>query len=289
MSSALPQIFDRPLIARHLARRPADVDDFVTASVLVDLEDRLATVSRGFEQALIMGPDASRLPETATSAIGPFTFTRASTLLPFGDTPPLDPEALALPRDDYDLIVSLFDLQVVNDVPGMLARIRAHLRPDGLFLAAALGGDSLTELRQAFLAADAMVSGGAYARVAPFIPLADAGGLLQRAGFALPVADAETTTVRYGSALALMRELKALGASNPLADRPNRLATRSLITAAAAAYESEAADADSRVRATMQIVWLAGWAPHDNQQKPLRRGSATVSLKDVLGASDAAD
>lgn len=289
MSSALPQIFDRPLIARHLARRPPDADDFITASVLADLEDRLGTVSRAFEQALIIGPDAARLPTTGISAIGPFSFERASTLLPFGETPVLNPEALALPRDDYDLIVSLFDLQVVNDVPGMLARIRAHLRPDGLFLAAALGGDSLTELRQAFLAADVALSGGAYARVAPFIPLSDAGGLLQRAGFALPVADAETMTVRYGSALALMRELKALGASNPLADRPNRLATRGLIAAAAAAYEAEAADPDARVRATLQIVWLAGWAPHDSQQKPLRRGSATVSLKDVLGTSDPAD
>ena len=143
--------------------------------------------------------------------------------------PLVDPEALDLPRRGYDLIVSIFDLDVVNDVPGFLARARAHLRGDGLFLAAAIGGDSLTELREAFLSADAEVGGGAFLRVAPFIPLSEAGGLLQRAGLALPVTDVETHTVRYETPLRLMRELKALGASNPLADRPHKLATPALI------------------------------------------------------------
>jgi hypothetical protein len=195
----------------------------------------------------------------------------------------LDPEALTLPRQDYDLVVSVFDLNVVNDVPGFLFRVRAHMRGDGLFLAVALGGDTLTELRQAFLAADAMLSGGAFARVAPFIPVADVGGLLQRAGFALPVGDVETHVVRYRDPLRLMRELKALGASNPLADRPGKLATRSLVAAAAANYEAANADPDGKVRATLELVWMSGWAPHDSQQKPLKPGSAEVSLAKVLG------
>ena len=279
----LPKVFDRTLIAEHLSRRPAEPDDFVTQLALDDLASRLLTVSRDFEQARIMAPDGARLPRMGRSANGAFAFERVSTVLGSPEAPQVDPEALLLPREGYDLIVSLFDLQVINDVPGFLARIRAHLRPDGLMIAAALGGDSLTELRQAFLRADAETSGGAFARVAPFIPLADAGGLLQRSGYALPVTDLETYPIRYGDLLRLMRELKGLGAQNPLADRPGRMATRTLIAAAGAAYAELAGDPDGRVRATLEIIWLSGWAPHENQQKPLRPGSATVRLKDVLG------
>lgn len=282
-STVAPKIFDRELIARHLRRRPAEHDDFVTRLVLADLADRLGAVTRDFEQAIILSPDASVLPLAGESANGPFRFERASTVLPVDGVPLIDPELLDLPRRDYDLIVSLFDLDVVDDVPGYLARARAHLRGDGLFMAAAIGGDSLTELREAFLTADSEIGGGAFLRVAPFIPLNAAGGLLQRAGLALPVSDVETHTVRYQSPLSLMRELKALGASNPLADRPHKMATLKLIQAASAAYEALAADSDGRVRATLEIVWMSGWAPHERQQKPLRPGSATVSLTKILG------
>lgn len=278
-----PRVFDRELVARHLMRRDPAVDDFVGQVVLDDLAARLITITRDFQQALIMAPEGARLPLLGRSANGVFSFERASTVLGSTEAPLVDPELLVLPRTGYDLIVSLFDFQVINDVPGFLSRLRAHLRPDGLMIAAALGGDSLVELRQAFLEADSQHSGGAFARVAPFIQLADAGGLLQRAGLALPVTDLETYPVRYSDALNLMRELKALGAQNPLADRPDRMATRTLIGMAAAAYQQLAGDPDGRVRATLEIIWLLGWAPHDSQQKPLRRGSAKVSLKDVLG------
>jgi len=281
-----PNVFDRSLIAAHLERRAAGQDDFVTQLALDDLASRLITVSRDFERALIMAPDGSQLPLMGRSASGAFAFERRSTVLGSTEAPLVDPEALLLERDDYDLIVSLFDLQVVNDVPGFLARIRAHLRPDGLMIAAALGGDSLTELRQAFLRADSEISGGAFARVAPFIPLADAGGLLQRSGYALPVTDLETYPVRYAEPLRLMRELKGLGAQNPLADRPGRMATKTLLAAASAAYSELARDPDGRVRATLEIIWLSGWTPHESQQKPLRPGSATVRLRDVLGKDD---
>jgi hypothetical protein len=277
-----PKVFDRALIARHLDRRPRGHDDFVTRLVLADLEERLSTVTRSFEQALIMSPDASVLPVSGRSANGPFSYERVSTVRTVDGLPLVDPEVLDLPRRGYDLIVSLFDLDVVDDVPGFLARMRAHLRGDGLFLAAAIGGDSLTELREAFLSADAETGGGAFLRVAPFIPLSAAAGLLQRAGLALPVSDVETHTVRYETPLSLMRELKALGASNPLADRPHKMATLKLIRAASAAYEALAADSDGRVRATLEIVWMSGWAPHESQQKPLKPGSAEISLTKVL-------
>lgn len=280
--AAPPKIFDRALIARRLARRSAP-GDFVLALVLEDLAERLLTVSRRFERALIMAPMAGALPLAGTSGAGEFAFARAATAVASGEAPLLDPENLRLPRDDHDLVVSLLDLQCVSDVPGLLARVRAHLAPDGLFLAAALGGDTLIELRQAFLAADAEVCGGAFARVAPTIPLAEAGPLLQRTGFALPVADVETRIVRYASPLALFEELRLLGASNPLADRPQRLATPKLLAAASEAYRRIAADPDGRVRATLEIVWFSGWSPHESQQKPLAPGSARVSLADVLG------
>lgn len=273
--SAPPRLFDPTQIARNLARRNSG-DNFVRDLVLEDLGDRLGAHRRDFSRAALIGPDAATLPETLFTANGPVRVERVEAFA--GEFP-------ALPEGPFDLIVSLLHLQAVDDVPGHLARLRQVLRPDGLLMAAFVGGESLTELREAFLAADLQVSGGASARVAPMAQVRDAGALLQRAGFALPVADVETHRVRYATPFALMAELKALGASNPLADRPRRFATRSLLAAAAGAYADRDSDADGRVRATLEIIWMAGWVPHESQQKPLRPGSATVSMKDLLGKS----
>ena len=270
-----PAIFDTALIARHLARRP-QATDFVTDLVLADLEDRLAALIREFPRAAIIGPDLDRLPAFGQTASARFAFERHAAFLGTDEVP-------ALEGDGYNLIVSILHLQAVNDVPGYLARLRARLAPDGLLLIAALGGETLTELREAFLAADALVFGGVSARVAPMIQVRDAGALLQRAGLALPVADVETHTVRYSSPFALMAELKALGAANPLVDRSRRLASPALLTAAANAYLAQDSDADGRIRATLEIVWLSGWVPHESQQQPLKPGSATTRLGDVLG------
>lgn len=270
-----PKIFDTALIARHLARRTPGTTNFVMDLVLGDLEDRLGTLIRDFSRALIIGPDRDGLPLTGQSASASFTYQRLAAFAGEDDLS-------GLPDGPFDLIVSLLHLQAVNDVPGYIARLRAILAPDGLLTIAALGGDTLTELREAFLAADSLVTGGASARVAPMIQVRDAGGLLQRAGLALPVADVETHIVRYPTPFALMAELKSLGAANPLADRPRRLATPALLAAAANAYAERDADPDGRIRATLDIIWLSGWAPHENQQKPLKPGSATARLGDVL-------
>ncbi|WP_332691149.1 SAM-dependent methyltransferase [Devosia sp.] len=268
-------IFDTALIARNLARRPGN-GDFVTDLVLADLADRLGTLIREFPKALIIGPDVDKLPALGQTANASFPFERLPAFTAGDELP-------EIVGSDYNLIVSLLHLQVVNDVPGYLARLRARLAPDGLLMVAALGGETLTELREAFLAADSMVYGGASARVAPMIQVRDAGALLQRVGLALPVADVETHVVRYASPFALMAELKALGAANPLVDRPKRLATPALLTAAANAYVARDGDPDGRIRATLEIIWLSGWAPHESQQQPLRPGSATTRLGDVLG------
>lgn len=277
-----PLVFDRPRIAANLARRNG-APDFITDLVVADLADRLAPITRRFERALLLGPDPRLLPQMAQSANGPIAFTPMSTLLTVDGFAAADPEHLVLPRADYDLIVSLLDLQTVNDVPGFLDRLRRHLAPDGLLLAAAIGGKTLTELRDAFLAADVEILGGVSPRVAPMIDVRDAGALLQRAGFALPVADLETHTVRYGSPLALFDELRALGATNPLLARDTRLVTPRHLMRAAELYAERFSDTDGRVRATLEILWLSGWAPHEGQQKPLRPGSATTSLREALG------
>ncbi|MDP2780517.1 methyltransferase domain-containing protein [Devosia sp.] len=270
-----PRIFDTPLISQHLARR-TELGNFVTDLVLADLEDRLTALIRVFPRAAIIGPDLDKLPSFGQAASARFAFERYAAFAGEDDVP-------ALTGDDYNLIVSILHLQAVNDVPGYLARLRARLAPDGLLLVATLGGDTLTELREAFLAADAMVYGGASARIAPMLQVRDGGALLQRAGLALPVADVETHIVRYPTPLALMAEIKALGAANPLLDRSRRMASPALLAAAAQAYTERDSDPDGRIRATLEIVWLSGWAPHDSQQKPLKPGSATTRLGDVLG------
>lgn len=281
--SAPPRLFDRARLAQRLAQRLAhrtsEKPDFITQLVTEDLLDRLAPIKRKFEHAAILGPFAPHLPQSARSAEGDVEFSRFSTLVEVDGLPLVEPEALGLPHTDYDLIVSLLDLQTVNDVPGFLTRLHRHLRPDGLLMVAAIGGRSLSELRAAWLEADIARHGGAVARVAPFMDVRDAGGLLQRAGLALPVADIETHRVRYANPLALMREIKALGAANPMAEHAPFLVTPNQLQKAVSAYPC---DPDGRIGATLEIVWLSGWAPHESQQKPLAPGSGQISLGCVL-------
>ena len=173
-------------------------------------------------------------------------------------------------------------LQFVNDLPGTLIQIRRALKPDGLFLAAMIGGDSLTELRQAFAQAEAEVEGGVSPRVAPFADLRDLGALLQRAGFALPVTDVDRVTVRYASPLALMHDLRRMGAANALTERRRTPLRRATLRRLLEIYAERFADPDGRIRATFEIVWLSGWAPHESQQQPLKPGSAKTRLADAL-------
>lgn len=182
--------------------------------------------------------------------------------------------------------MSLLALQSVNDLPGALLQIRRALRPDGLLLACLFGGDTLTELRQSFAAAESELEGGASPRVAPFADVRSAGGLLQRAGYALPVVDLERVTVRYGGAFGLMGDLRAMGLTNALAERRRTPLRRATLMRTAAIYAERFADPDGRVRATFDMVWLSGWSPHESQQKPLKPGSAKARLADALGTAE---
>jgi SAM-dependent methyltransferase len=191
-------------------------------------------------------------------------------------------EILALAPESLDLVISALAFQFVNDLPGVLAQIRRALRPDGLLLAAMIGGDTLSELRQSFAAAEAECEGGVSPRVAPFADLRDVGALLQRAGFALPVTDVDRVVVRYDSAFALMQDLRRMGATNVLVERRRTPSRRATLLRMAQIYGERFADPDGRIRATFDVIWLSGWAPHESQQKPLRPGSAKVGLAEAV-------
>lgn len=195
-------------------------------------------------------------------------------------------EALPFAEASLDLVVSALALQYVNDLPGTLVQIRRALKPDGLLLAALAGGDTLMELREAFAAAESEIDGGISPRVAPFADLRELGALLQRTGFALPVIDSDRVVVRYDSAFTLMRDLRRMGATNALTERRRVPLRRATLARMAEIYSQRFADADGRVRATFEIIWLSGWAPHASQQQPLKPGSAQRRLADALGTAE---
>lgn len=290
----IPTLFDRRLIAARRRRAIAAAvpgSDFLVEHVAADLGDRLAAVSRRFSVAVAVGGPTDALAAAVAGSGRADRVIRADVFAagPDGRHPVdvvLDDERLPFAPGSVDLIVSGLSLQWVNDLPGALVQARRALRPDGLFLASFVGGDSLFELRRAFLAAESERSGGASPRVAPFADLRDLGGLLQRAGFALPVTDLDRLTLRYATPFHLMRELAALGAANPLVDRRRGLTSPRLLARAADLYADADADPDGRVRATLALVSMSGWAPHESQQQPLRPGSAKARLADALKAAE---
>jgi SAM-dependent methyltransferase len=190
---------------------------------------------------------------------------------------------LDLPEEAFDLITSGLALQHANDLPGALIQLRRALRPDGLFIGCLAGGATLTELRQSLAEAESEITGGVSPRVFPFADVRDMGSLLQRAGFALPVTDSETITVRYSNSFSLIADLRSMGATNVLTERSRRFTSRKLFLKAADVYQRRFSDPDGKIRATFEIIWLTGWAPHESQQKPLKPGSAKQRLADALG------
>lgn len=278
--SSNPAIFDRKLMRRRQARAIAyGSETFLIDRVAADLGERLEAVLRTFERAADIGTptDAVRRVLKASGKVA---------AIYGGDSLVADEEALPFADGSLDLVVSALALQFVNDLPGTLIQIRRALKPDGLLLAALPGGDTLVELREAFAEAEAEIEGGVSPRVAPFADVRALGGLLQRAGFALPVVDSDRLTVRYDSAFALMRDLRRMGATNNLVERRRTPLKRATLLRMAAIYAKRFADADGRLRATFEIVWLSGWTPHDSQQKPLKPGSATQRLADALGSKE---
>jgi SAM-dependent methyltransferase len=280
-------VFDRMLLrARRRRALALGAETFLIDRVAADLAERLDAVLRAFPVAVDLGTptDALRRALAGRKSVG----TVVSAAQPPREDLDVAADEEALPFRDasLDLVVSALALQFVNDLPGTLIQIRRALKADGLFLAALLGGDTLTELRQAFAAAEADIEGGASPHVAPFADVRALGGLLQRAGFALPVTDVDRLTVRYASPFALMTELRRMGATNALVERRRAPLRRATLLRMAEIYAGRYADADGRIRATFEVVWLSGWAPHESQQKPLRPGSAQARLADALGVRE---
>jgi SAM-dependent methyltransferase len=282
-----PIVFDRSLQRRRRLRAatlpPAD---FLLDHVAGELADRLGMVLRRFE----IGVDLGTPGEAVRAALGKLdvvgTIVGADVIARGKPFVIADDEALPFRDASLDLVVSGLALHFANDVPGVLAQIRRALKPDGLFVAALFGGDTLTELRQAFAQAESEVDGGVSPRVAPFADLRQLGALLQRAGFALPVIDVERVTARYDSAVDLMHDLRRMGATNPLVARRRVPLRRKTLMRMADIYARRFADSDGRIRASFDVVWLSGWAPHPDQQQPLRPGSAKLRLAEALGTRE---
>ena len=285
-----PRLFDRALLNRRLDRalRAGALTsgaDFLLRRAAQDLEERLAIVSRAFADAADIGtpgPHAAEVLAARREARSTLRVAPTASSAGFPGALVGDFERLPLAPGSADLIVSLLALHHANDLTGALIQMRLALRPDGLALVALLGGDTLTELRQALTTAESEITGGAAPRVAPFADVRAIGGLLQRAGVALPVVDSDRATVRYRDLGSLLRDLRAAGAANALVERSRRPLTRDILALAEAIYRERFADPDGRLRATFEILWISGWAPHQSQPKPLKPGSAAMRLEDAL-------
>jgi SAM-dependent methyltransferase len=290
-----PLIFDR-LLVRTRRRRALRLgpETFLIDRVAEEFADRLKAVLRRFDIAADLGTPTEAVRAALARSGSIATMIAVDRLIEAAPGPAddeasaalcvvADEEALPFAAGALDLVVSGLTLQAVNDLPGVLVQIRRALKPDGLFLAALLGGETLTELRQSFAAAETECEGGVSPRVAPFPDLRDMGTLLQRAGFALPVLDADRLAVRYATPLALLHDLRRMGAANPLIERRRTPLRRATLMRAMDIYAARFADPDGKVRASFDIIWLSGWAPHESQQQPLRPGSAKTRLADALG------
>jgi SAM-dependent methyltransferase len=284
-----PHIFDRQLLRKRQARaRTQGAVTFLLDRVAEDLVDRLAPVLRTFSLAADIGTptDAARKALAASGQRETIVTLSAARRGERSLQIAADEEALPFADGSLDLAVSALSLHAVNDLPGTLVQIRRALRPDGLFVAALLCGDTLTELREAFASAESEIEGGLSPRVAPFADLRELGALMQRAGFALPVVDSDKLVVRYDSVFALLRDLRGMGATNVMIERRRTPLKRATLMRMAEIYRERFADRDGRVRATFEIGWLMGWAPHESQQKPLKPGSAARRLADALGTRE---
>ena len=269
-SFAPPILFDRALLhARQTRAEKLGPATFLLDRIAGEMAERLHAVLREFAQAADIGTPGATLREATRARVG--SIVRV-------DLPDTETQPLALQPASIDLAMSALAFQFVNDLPGVLAQIYRALKPDGLLMAALLGGDTLTELRQCFAAAEADIEGGVSPRVAPFADLRDVGALLQRAGFALPVTDVDRIVVRYDNAFALMHDLRRMGATNILVERRRMPTRRATMLRMAEIYRERFSDADGRIRATFDLIWLSGWAPHESQQQPLKPGSAKASL-----------
>jgi len=288
--------FDRKLVAQHRHRAAAGFQDcdFLVRRTAEEISGRLQTTNRTFQVALDLGCHHATMAQEALAPAGIQTILSADlspTMLRHASAAPgfkfaADEEFLPIKPASLDLATSALSLHWVNDLPGALVQIRQALKPDGLFIGALFGGETLHELRQVLMQAEEECEGGTSLRISPFADVRDLGSLLQRAGFAMPVVDADLVTVRYDTLFHLFRDLKNMGETNALHARRRVPMKRRTLMRAAELYHAQFADSDGRLRASFEILYATGWAPHESQQKPLRPGSAAMRLADALKSQD---
>ncbi|MCK6105690.1 MULTISPECIES: class I SAM-dependent methyltransferase [unclassified Brevundimonas] len=286
-SEAPPRIFDAKRRQDRLTRSAGRFDqaDFLHVRAAENAAESLEAILRDFPVAVDLSAhpgvfDQAVRASDAAGRVGPVIAT-----LDLAQRAAPGAQALPLDADSTDLIVSLLTLHWANDLPGALAQIRRALKPDGLFIGTLFGAGTLKELRGVLTEAELAERGGAQARVSPFADGYDGAALLQRAGFALPVSDVDRFTVRYRDLFALVRDLRAMGETNVLQGMVRPL-NRRIVARAAALYAERYGLEDGRIPATFEIIHLAGWKPHESQQKPLPRGSAKTRLADALGVRE---
>ncbi|MCB1651025.1 MAG: methyltransferase domain-containing protein [Alphaproteobacteria bacterium] len=278
-------IFERKARERFYRRSKTQFEDydFLFRWSEAQLLDRLQDIKRDFPRVVQLGTSGSaefaqKLKEAAKAE----TLYRSDAFLSKADFI-CEEEALALAPQSCDLILSNLNLHAVNDLPGALVQIRRALKPDGLFLAALPGGETLYELRDCLMRAELALKGGVSPRVLPFADKQQMGGLLQRAGFALPVVDSDIVRVSYEHMFKLMADLRGMGESNIASARSRLNPGRDFFAGAAQMYAETYGEGGGRITASFEIIFLIGWAPHESQQKPLKPGSAQMRLADALG------
>lgn len=286
-------LFDRKLLRARRARFAHEIEarEFLLAHVAREIIDRVQLMLRSFPLALDLGAYHGLLGRKVAALPSVGTMIYAESAQAFAALCPkpslvCDEDALPFRDASLNLVVSGLALHRVNDLPGALIQIRRALAPDGLFMAALLGAGALIELRHTLLEAEAETEGGASPRISPFGDVREYGALLQRAGFALPVADAETLEVLYASPRELMREVRALGGGNVLLTRSRKPLSRHTLERAEALYGERHGTGDGKVKASYEIVYLAGWGPDPSQQRPLKPGSAAQRLANALGTTE---
>jgi NADH dehydrogenase [ubiquinone] 1 alpha subcomplex assembly factor 5 len=295
ISSPAPMnVFDRNKIRQFRDRAAPTIEDhnFLFNWALDNIHDRLDIIKREFTDALFIGARQSpadlqklcakqNIENISVMDLSPRLLERQSYSVIHADE-----EIMPLSSDSLDLIISNLNMHSVNDVPGALIQINKALKPDGLFMAAMFGGDTLTELRQVLSQAEMNIRGGISPRIFPFADKQQMGNLLQRAGFALPVIDSDIVTVTYDNIFKLLSDLRGMGESNAIMARDKSPLPRAVIMETAKLYQEQFSDTDNRISATFEIIFLLGWAPHETQQKPLRPGSAKTNLADALNTEE---
>ncbi len=290
-----PSVFDRGLLRLRRDRAAQRLGDygFLFEEAAERLLDRLDDVRRDFPLALDLGAHDGLIARHLRGRGGverlvqcDLSEAMARKAAESGPSLVADEEFLPFAPASFDLVLSLFALHWVNDLPGSFLQIRQAMKPDGLLLASLLGGETLWELRQAMMEAEMELEGGVSPRLSPVLDLADAAGLLQRAGFALPVADQEILTVDYPNALKLFDDLRGMGESNAVLEQRRGFTRRATLLRAAEIYQQRFQRPDGRIPASFQIFTLTAWAPDATQPKPLRPGSAAQRLATALESEE---